>query len=248
MKGNFFASPTEESLVKINIVTKYFAAWAQIISKFKNKIRYIDLFCGPGIYEDGTKSTPLIVLENAINSPKICTSLISIFNDKTTDFTDVLRDEIESMPKISRLTHKPIITNIEICENNIGQLTSVKHIPTLLFADPWGYKGLTMELFASFLKEKYSEAIFFFNYQFINAYFESNPVEEHFGSIIGSNKIEELKSVLPGLSPRERNDVIMDSLKSAFQIEEKNTNKNGMCSPSRLRVNMAEDQLTILST
>jgi len=35
------------------------------------KLAYIDLFAGPGRYEDGSASTPLMVLEKAVANPKV---------------------------------------------------------------------------------------------------------------------------------------------------------------------------------
>lgn len=59
---NFFKETSAQSEVKIRIVTKYFAAWSNVIlpsvKTHSKRIAYIDLFAGPGKYEDGTKSTP----------------------------------------------------------------------------------------------------------------------------------------------------------------------------------------------
>jgi hypothetical protein len=73
---NFFDESREQSLVKATIVSKYFWAWAKVIISTVNKrqggkIAYIDLFAGPGRYKDGTKSTPLLVLEKAIQDPDL---------------------------------------------------------------------------------------------------------------------------------------------------------------------------------
>lgn len=70
MKGDndFFDSSSARSKVKTEIVSRYFWVWASIIlSATKGKVAYIDLYSGPGAYEDGTKSTPIRILENAIN-------------------------------------------------------------------------------------------------------------------------------------------------------------------------------------
>jgi len=67
--STFFDESTDQSQVKTAIVSKYFWAWAHVISPFAKKrgtrIAYIDLFTGPGRYKDGTKSTPLLILEQA---------------------------------------------------------------------------------------------------------------------------------------------------------------------------------------
>ena len=63
MPSNFFDESEEQSAIKTAIVSKYFMAWAQVIipsaEKHDNRIAYIDLFCGPGRYKDGTESTPI---------------------------------------------------------------------------------------------------------------------------------------------------------------------------------------------
>jgi three-Cys-motif partner protein len=67
--NQFFDEQTEQSAVKAAIVSKYFWSWAKIIMprSRSDKIAYIDLFAGTGRYKDGSKSTPLLVLEKAIN-------------------------------------------------------------------------------------------------------------------------------------------------------------------------------------
>src|SRR6266536_2120114 len=85
MTSGFFEESREQSLVKSAIVSKYFWAWAKVImSQIKRggkKIAYVDLFAGPGRYKDGTKSTPLLVLEQAIANPDLRRMLVTIFND-----------------------------------------------------------------------------------------------------------------------------------------------------------------------
>jgi hypothetical protein len=73
----FFNETTEQSTIKAKIVSDYFWAWAKVIIQTvkksqRNRIAYIDLFAGPGRYKDGTKSTPLLVLEKAIQEPDMC--------------------------------------------------------------------------------------------------------------------------------------------------------------------------------
>ena len=72
----FFEQPREQSEVKKAIVSKYFWAWAKVImptaKKAAKRVAYIDLFAGPGRYEDGTQCTPLLILAEA----KRCMALI----------------------------------------------------------------------------------------------------------------------------------------------------------------------------
>ncbi len=67
MEGKFFESQTPSSRTKAQIVAKYFPQYCKIILKKPQKeIRYLDLFAGPGKYEDGHLSTPLLIADQCV--------------------------------------------------------------------------------------------------------------------------------------------------------------------------------------
>src|SRR5688572_21823006 len=69
---NFFAKQSPESAAKTAIVTSFFIAWLNIIGNFKRyngPLAFMELFSGPGKFDDGTKSTPLLILEHILSSP-----------------------------------------------------------------------------------------------------------------------------------------------------------------------------------
>src|SRR5829696_8363953 len=86
MSKSFFYEQLPGSKIKTNIVSNYFWKWAKVmVAKVKgkrNKIGYIDFFCGPGTYEDGSDSTPVQIIKIALNNSDISQMLVSIFNDK----------------------------------------------------------------------------------------------------------------------------------------------------------------------
>src|SRR5437764_6683416 len=96
--AKFFDERTDQSEVKARIVQKYFYAWARVImptaQKGGNRIQYIDLYAGPGRYRDGAASTPLLVLEQAIQDPRMSQMLVALFNDADAAKTATLQDEI----------------------------------------------------------------------------------------------------------------------------------------------------------
>ena len=104
----FYAQQTVQSRVKAEVITKYFVARATIISSTgAAKLVYIDLWAGRGRYQDGSESTPLMVLRRAIDDPVVSKSLVTFFNDK--DHADALRAEIDALPGIERLKYKPAV-------------------------------------------------------------------------------------------------------------------------------------------
>ena len=115
----FFSDPREQSLVKSEIVAKYFGAWAKVIipvaKKYHgNKIAYIDLFAGPGRYEDDTKSTPLLVLEKAIDDPNLSQMLVTIFNDKIRENAKSLENAINNLKGINKLKYQPQVLILKL--------------------------------------------------------------------------------------------------------------------------------------
>jgi three-Cys-motif partner protein len=140
----FFSEPRENSQIKATIIAKYFLAWARIIGARAEKIAYIDLFAGPGRYEDDTKSTPLLVLERAIQDPLLRDRLVSVFNDAEAVNVSSLTEEIAKLPGISTLKFKPIIDNESVGDDTANALQKMSLVPTLCFFDPFGYKGLSL--------------------------------------------------------------------------------------------------------
>ena len=155
---SFFDETREQSAIKSKIVADYFWAWAKVVipttkRRGINRIAYIDLFAGPGRYNDGTKSTPLLVLEKAIQEPDMREMLVTIFNDKDQDNSHSLENAISTLPGIETLKYRPEVRNNEVGQEIVAMFSQVRLVPTLFFVDPWGYKGLTLQLINSVLKD-----------------------------------------------------------------------------------------------
>jgi len=196
----FFDEQAEQSQVKTAIVAKYFKSWAKVITGYlkgeekDTRIAYIDLFAGPGRYKDGAKSTPLFILEEAINDPLLRRSLVAIFNDKDPENSSSLQDAIDSLPGIKTLKNKPVVNTDEIGEEIVKLFEQMRLVPTLFFVDPWGYKGLSLRLINSVLKNWACECIFFFNYGRINMGLSNTIVKEHMDALFGEVRGEELRA------------------------------------------------------
>lgn len=228
MSDNFFSSPSEQSLVKTRIVSKYFVTWAKIMiqvvkrnetrfSREKEKIAYLDLFAGPGRYKNGSKSTPLFVLEEATKDDEICERLVIRFNDKDDNNVKSLQQVIDEFENVEKFTHRPIVTNKEVDNYLVQQLNELNLVPTLLFVDPFGYKGLSLELINSVLKNWGCDCIFFFNYNRINMGINNPDVESHINAIFGNERAKGLRKKLEPLDPNERELTIVEELSQALK-------------------------------
>jgi three-Cys-motif partner protein len=218
---SFFEESREQSAVKATIVSKYFWSWAKVImpqaqkSKEK-KIAYLDLFAGPGRYKDGSTSTPLLILERAIQDATMSQMLVTVFNDRDDNNAQNLQLAINQLPGIEKLKHQPMVLNNEVGSEMVKLFSSIHLVPTLFFVDPWGYKGLSLQLVNSVLKDWGCDCIFFFNYNRINMGLSNPMVQEHMAALFGEERAQALREKLEGLSPDDRESCIVEELCQAL--------------------------------
>ncbi len=239
MSGDdFFSETRDQSLVKARIVSNYFANWAKVMiptaRKTARKIAYLDLYAGQGCYDDGTKSTPILVLEQALQNPDLREMLVTMFNDKDPSKVACLADAISRIPGIEALRHKPQLNAGEVDENFTAAFQEANLVPTLLFLDPCGYKGLSVDLVNSVVKDWGCEAVFFFNYNRINMGLSNSIVESHMNAIFGKSRGDDLRQRIRNIRPDARERAILDALVDAlmekhgkFVLPFKFKNENG---------------------
>src|ERR1051326_1939787 len=219
--ASFFDESTEQSQVKATIVAKYFWAWANVIiptaAQRSGKISYVDLFAGPGRYKDGTKSTPLLVLERAIADPKMRQMLVAVFNDVNNDSSQSLAKAIEELPNIKSLKYKPQVYSEEVGTTIVKKFEGMRLVPTLFFIDPWGYKGLSLRLINSVLKDWGCDCILFFNYNRISTGLQNAAVKDHMDALFGEDFANKLRRDIKGLNPEEREIAIIEGIVEALQ-------------------------------
>lgn len=212
----FFEAPLENSKVKSRIVAKYFSSWASVIlpsvKKIDGKLGYIDLYSGPGLYKDGTDSTPLMILKDAATKPDLRQRLTTIFNDKEKPNCEKLKQAIDSIPDLKLFKIQPKIYCQEVDERITSQLASINLIPSVVFLDPWGYKGLTLDLINASIKDWACEAIFFFNYTRVNAAITNPALQTHVEKIFGKVRLLKLQGEIKDLSIQDREDLVINEL------------------------------------
>ncbi|RJX16699.1 MAG: three-Cys-motif partner protein TcmP [Desulforudis sp.] len=225
MNGDaFFDERSEQSLIKASIVAKYFWAWATVISsaqkksgRLKGRIAYVDLFSVPGRYKDGTGSTPLAILEQAIGNPELRDKLITVFNDVDKGFSESLKREILNLSGVETLRFKPLVYSFEVGDEIVEIFERFRLVPTLLFVDPWGYKGLSLRLISSVLKDWGCECILFFNYNRISMGIQNDAVKLHMDALFGEERAQRLRSQTHSLRPHEREFTIVEEIVQALR-------------------------------
>ena len=212
--NNFFTEQTEQSEAKARIVQKYFWAWAKVMitQKHVERIAYIDLFAGPGRYKSGTLSTPMLILTEALKDPALCEALVTIFNDQDKSSSSSLEAAIKSLDGIDKLQHQPKVYTSEV-GTEIAEMFETNHlVPTFFFVDPWGYKGLSLRLINSVLKDWGCDCVFFFNYNRISMGLNNSVVQEHMESLFEKDQLEQLRKEIEGVNPVLREQMIVEGI------------------------------------
>jgi three-Cys-motif partner protein len=214
--GGFFSESSEQSRVKARIVAEFFFVWARIISptaeRTGDRIAYIDLFAGPGRYDDGTRSTPLLILRQAIADPKMRRMLVALLNDAAPAHSARLEAAIKALPDIETLRYPPKIYNWEVGPETVKLFESKGLVPTFTFLDPWGYKGLSLPLIRGLVKDWGSDCMFFFNYNRINMGLTNEGIEPHLTAIFGEQRLAELREQVEGAAPATRENALLQAL------------------------------------
>lgn len=187
MKENdFFEKQTISSKIKASIVSEYFPSYCKIIvKKYQPKeLRYIDLFAGPGIYEDGNPSTPIMIGHHCKNDDFLKKNVRMIFNDNK--YFEILENNfLKEFPE-GTFCKKPHFGKSTVGEHKgiSDFLKTNTHFdkkneyPSLLFIDPFGYKGIETKTLADFLKNWGNEIFIFVNTKRIHPALENDKFEE----------------------------------------------------------------------
>lgn len=221
MSKMFFEERRDQSEVKARIVQKYFVAWANIVVGAtkrwgRGKIAYIDLYAGPGRYKDGAASTPLLILEKAIENDRIRDSLVALFNDVDENNSSTLKNEIDALPGIETLKHKPVVNCNEVGKGAEEYFSTREIIPSFTFFDPFGYRGLSLRLVNGVIKDWGCDCVFFFNYNRINAGISNPMVKEHMDALFGEDRAEQLRDRVKGSKPALRQEMVLEELSNAL--------------------------------
>ena len=190
-ENNFFKKQTDSSRIKASIVSEYFPQYCHIIGRRHEPVmyRYIDLFSGPGIYEDGNVSTPIMLARNIAQDGYLKDKVQMVFNDL--NYRDDLKANFEAEFPYGTFPKKVYFMDKEVgkyegiyqyLEQSTMEMDSRgkwwNEKPSLLFFDPFGYSGMRTETLAKFLKNWGNEVFLFVNSKRINPALENELFED----------------------------------------------------------------------
>lgn len=219
---DFFKKQTPSSRIKASIVAEYFPQYCKILlKKPQPEIRYLDLFAGPGMYEDESHSTPLLIANSCANDPVLPKKVRFLFNDN--QYSNQLRMNFFKHFTPGTFHYEPHFGDKTVGEDEriLNYLTkdviTPNPHPTLLFFDPWGYKGIDTLVLAKFLENWGNEIFLFVNIKRIHAAIENDKFDELMLSLFPTTIDEIRKSRRYKATVYERLNLIMDNLANEFK-------------------------------
>lgn len=225
---DFFKKQSPSSRIKANIVAEYFPQYCKILMKKpQSEIRFLDLFSGPGIYEDQSHSTPILIAISCANDPMLQQKVRLLFNDN--QYSDQLKENFFKNIPEGTFFYEPRFGNKTVGEdgeilNYLSQkvITPNPH-PTLLFFDPWGYKGIDTLVLAKFLEHWGNEIFLFVNIKRIHAAIENDKFDDLMQSLFPTTIDELRKNRRYKATVFERLNLIMENLANEFKKAVKGT-------------------------
>ena len=208
MSDNFFASQTLRSRIKSSVVGDYYGEWGHIIAHGRRSsgvMGYVDLFAGPGIYEDGAESTPLIILRKTLGSRVLSEQVQLVFNDKDPGYVSTLKQAVAGLASSGSMSlrHKPLFFNFEVGAGTLNWFRELDLSSCLFFLDPFGYRGLTIDLISGLVREWGSDCIFLFNYSALHKHLYNEGEDTSVAEFWNSEDLGSLKETLSGFSPSD---------------------------------------------
>lgn len=212
----FFTSPQRAtSAIKTKIVVEYFKRWASILwgvvkTNKPPRLRYVDLFAGPGKI-DGVNSTPLLIMEHVVSKPELCECVGALLNDEDAGYIEQLRKNLKELPGYEKLKIPPRLRSGPVDQKLVEIFAKSNNVPSFSFIDPFGYSGLTLNLVQALVGGFGSDMVLFFSFDSINRALSNDLVKEHVDALFGPKRAERLRQVVQDKRPDEREEVLIEA-------------------------------------
>jgi three-Cys-motif partner protein len=218
-EGFFDTDPRDSSRVKRQIVTEYFDYYMRVMARNGKTAGYVDLFAGPGIYGSGEESIPILICKRVVSDPRLSATVKLWFNEGDPENFEKLKANINAVAGIATLVNEPKVTSHVISES-FGLYLSQMRTPSFIFADPCGYKGLSLRLIACALKPFGNDCIFFLNYNRINMKISYAVMNESINAFFETARADQIREEMRSIqNPQAREEVILAAVTTALRRE-----------------------------
>lgn len=192
----------EQTKIKHKVFREYFDKWVKILGRY-HKFNYIDCFAGAGAYKDNDKiyyGSPILAAKIIKANKKTATLVVIDDNKKNLE-------NLEKIFEYEKLTDLTIIPVNQDFDKTINDILDQKQnlAPTFFFIDPWGF-DISYSTLKRIMKVEKSEIFLNFQFNALNRFLSSTPLEKTTTDLFGTDKWKSL----PKLKGLERENSILN--------------------------------------
>jgi len=142
-ESDFFKGKRPWSKIKDRVLGEYLVPYLRKVAKLRKPIVIVDAFAGPGIFEDGSEGSPLIICKTA---EKHCPdNYLAIFVNKKKKFHLELQKNLHSFKDKAIPIYGDAKKLLEKLKTIVGEAT------LLIYLDPFGLKDCEFRLLEPYL-------------------------------------------------------------------------------------------------
>lgn len=172
------------SEVKVRLLRKYLEIYLRVLnhSSYVSIVHLYDVFCGPGLYENGGLGSPLVMLEeiSKIAKKDKKTDFFCYFNDSDSFKIDKLKEVIRSRRNLTEFVDVKFLCK-DYKNYILSIIDDVKFFSlkekAFIFIDPYQYKDIRLSNIENLLHTKKAEVLLFLPIQFMFRFHKSGTPE-----------------------------------------------------------------------
>ena len=188
---------------KHRVLESYLNAWLPIMSSWSNRLLFVDAFAGPGEYLEGEPGSPIIALQTFIEHsarPRMNCEFRFFFieadkarfnhlNEVLGRFEDKLPSNCSYFTENSTFDQS-ITRGLDRLETQGRSLE-----PTLVMIDPFGIKGVSMDVIRRILSNPKPEVYISFMYRDINRFREADHFKSGMDALFGDTEWHDIAAI-----------------------------------------------------
>lgn len=193
------------TLAKHEILTRYLDAWFPILTSWNDKVFFIDGFAGPGRYRHGEPGSPLLAIEAVQRRAAMLakSTVMFLFNESEKDRFDMLEAQLEEVANELPSNFQIYTDNkhfVDLAQEMIDNRGARSLVPTFAFIDPFGWKGVPIDLITNLVRDRRSELFILFSFNSVNRWIGHKEQQENMIRLFGSEDFRQAE----GMKPSER--------------------------------------------
>jgi three-Cys-motif partner protein len=207
---------------KHTILRRYWEAWLPIMTRYNQRVLYIDGFAGPGIYAGGEDGSPLIALKSARDHhARPRSEVVFIFIECDRSRFDHLLQTIEQIKPTLPDNFRVECVFGRFDDQMKGVLNTLDQqrtrlAPSLVFIDPFGFPHTPFPTVERIMQNQKCEILITFMYEEINRFLSHPDHVETYDLLFGTRRWREVLEVLdPEHRRRLIHDIYRDQLRGA---------------------------------